>query len=173
MLINTLSIKLMIGPYWRRINLWAPGWLPSSEAEVTWMGVYTWTQPILYTYHHQELQNAGMGVYTRTQPITWIQLDSSESLCVLCSHYHHQKQEYHNEVAGVYTWTQPAIFNPHHPTHTHKKSESFNKQINTWLSSNSISCSQNILWTGPNKPKNSKILNKTTTHLLHWYGTAT
>ena len=59
-------------PYRRRINLWALGFLTSSEAEVTWMGAYTYTQPILYTYHHQELQNAGMGVYSQTQPITWI-----------------------------------------------------------------------------------------------------
>ena len=56
----------------KRINLSALGFLTSSQAEVTWMGVYTWTQPILYTYHHQELQNTGMGVYTWTQPITWI-----------------------------------------------------------------------------------------------------
>ena len=57
-------------------------------------------------------------------------LDSSESLCVLWSLYHHQKQEYQDEVVGVYTWTQPVIFfifNPHH----HTKSESLNKQINT------------------------------------------
>ena len=26
------------------------------------MCAYTWTQLILYTYHHQELQNAGLGL---------------------------------------------------------------------------------------------------------------
>ena len=80
------------------------------------MGVYTWTQPILYIYHNQELQNAGMGVYTRTQPITCIHLESSESLCVSCNLYHHQMQMYHIEDVGVYTRTQPAIFNPHNHT---------------------------------------------------------
>ena len=100
------------------------------------MGVYIWTQPIIYTYQHQELQNEGMGVYTRTQPITYI-LHSEESLCVL--------SRSKSNLMKFWVFTLGPSPESSITTITRKVKVLPHRYINTSLPSIIVSCSQDVM----------------------------